>query len=62
MKYRTNTRDNLFRIFTAVLISMLLCFGMCACGDEGKPLVHRYADTATAKAFQAIVDAIQVGK
>ena len=35
MKYRTNTRDNLFRIFTAVLISMLLCFGMCACGDEG---------------------------
>ena len=35
---------------------------VCACGDEGKPLVHRYADTATAKAFQAIVDAIQEGK
>ena len=62
MKKLSRKGNNLLIILTAFLISTLICFGMCACGDSGNTEETVEITTPSEEATSTVDNGIKIGK
>ena len=62
MKKSSGTGNKPLTILTAFLISALMCFGMCACGDSGNTEETVEITTPSEEAESTVDNGIKIGK